>query len=378
MSVVNQMLRDLDRRQAGEQALYAQHVQPPASTRRGLWLACALAFMLVLAASYGALRYFDRPASVDSHVRDIQAPVAAIDTPRNDEAEAPSPSAPVVESVVVPTAPEKAPAVSQQIAAVETPATETPAAPQVQPEPSRPVVEPAPVLSTVPVDPAPTDVVANVERPAQTPQAAPAERDAGPTKIEVRPHTPADTADSEYRRAAALINRGRNEEARTALTQALELDPAHEAARQTLAVLLIDARANADAERLLAEGLRINPAQTNFAIVLARLHLDRGDDHGALQVLRAHADAAQANAEYGAFTAALLQRLDRHAEAIEAYRDVLKFAPNAGIWWVGLGRSYEATQQPAEAADAYAHARDTGTLRPAVAQFVEQKLQTLR
>lgn len=367
MSVVNQMLRDLDRRQAGEQALYAHHVQPPATSRRGLLIACAVVFLLALAASYGALRYFDRPANADPQIHNTA--VAVIDTTRADEIEAPASPDPVIEPAVVAVLSDEAPAVSQPVAMPETPAT-----PQANPEPRQTVAEPIPVVSA----PAPVAAVDVVERPAPVVQAEPVERDPGPTKIDVRPHTPTNTADSEYRRAAALINQARSQEARAALARALELDPAHEAARQTLAVLLIEAQANAEAERLLAEGLRINPAQTNFAIVLARLHLDRGDDNGALQVLRTHAEAAQSNAEYRAFTAALLQRLDRHAEAIEEYRAVLKLAPNAGIWWVGLGRSHEAAYQTVEAADAYARARDTGMLSPAVAQFVEQKLQTLR
>ncbi|MBX6392059.1 MAG: hypothetical protein IRY96_01190 [Burkholderiales bacterium] len=167
-------------------------------------------------------------------------------------------------------------------------------------------------------------------------------------------------------------------EARAALRSALALDPSHEAARQTLAVLLIEAHADEDAETVLAEGLRLNPAQTNFAIVLARLQLERGEEAAALQTLRSHAAAAESNAEYRAFTAALLQRLGRHTEAIEEYLAVLDLAAYAGIWWVGLGRSYEAAGRTGDAAAAYARARETGTLAPGIASFVEQKLQTLR
>jgi len=57
---------------------------------------------------------------------------------------------------------------------------------------------------------------------------------------------------------------------------------------------------------------------------------------------------------------------------------VLDLAAYAGIWWVGLGRSYEAAGRTGDAAAAYARARETGTLAPGIASFVEQKLQTLR
>ena len=57
---------------------------------------------------------------------------------------------------------------------------------------------------------------------------------------------------------------------------------------------------------------------------------------------------------------------------------MLDLAAYAGIWWVGLGRSYEAAGRTGDAAAAYARARETGTLAPGIASFVEQKLQTLR
>ena len=194
----------------------------------------------------------------------------------------------------------------------------------------------------------------------------------------MRPHVqPARNAESEFRRAAGLINQARSEEARTALKAALELDARHEGARQTLAVLLIEARAMNEAEALLTEGLKLNPNQSNFAIVLARLKLDHGDAAGALQVLREHGAAAANNAEYRAFAAALLQRMNRHSEALDEYRAALTVSPNVGVWWVGLGLSFEATAEPGKAAEAFMRARATGTLSADVAQFVEHKLQTL-
>lgn len=133
-----------------------------------------------------------------------------------------------------------------------------------------------------------------------------------------------------------------------------------------------------EAESLLTEGLKLNPNQSNFAIVLARLHLERGDKAGALQVLRKNGAGAVNNAEYRAFSAALLQRMNRHAEALDEYHAALTLAPSIGVWWVGLGLSYEATAQPHQAAEAFSRARASSTLSADVAQFVERKLQTMQ
>lgn len=371
MSVVNQMLRDLDRREAGEQPLYTQHIAAPTASPRKALMLITLAFTLALATSYGALRYLNEsPAMHDS-------PDAAVDVMQHVSAEAPpAPKASEDET-------------SDDAALNEPPVTEPVTLAVSQETPAPPVSEaaqPENVTSAVAAMTAPAPIAVPVVSPAP-PAAVPTPEIKGatieaphevlPVHIDVRPYRPTPTADGEFRRGAALINQGRSQEARAALQAALALEPGHEAARQTLAVLLIENGVNNEAEALLAEGLRLNPAQTNFAIVLARLQLERGDAAGALQVLRAHASAAESNAEYRAFAAALLQRLGRHAEAIEEYRAVLTLAPHAGIWWVGLGRSYEATGETSAAAEAYARARDTGSLNAGIAQFVEQKLQTL-
>jgi len=368
MSVVNEMLRDLDRRQASDAtAVYTQHLRTTGNGRRNMVLIIVATFLVAIAGTYAALKFF-APAPTPAE------PVAQAKPIAKKKARPAPPPPPVQEAPAEPEAPpaaiEPPPPAPQDTKGAATPAAPEPAvqAPAVAPAPAiapQPVVQPEPVVAapkSKPIAPAPQ-------------RAAIAQDDS--TKIDVRKAETPRTADSEFRRAAALIGQARAQEARSALQSALDLDPKHEGARQTLAVLLIEAREHAAAETLLTEGLRLNRNQSNFAIVLARLKLDRGDDAGALQVLQDYAAGAANNAEYRAFAAALMQRLGRHAEAVDEYRAVLKLAPQAGVWWVGLGISQEALGQSREAIDAYNRARATDALPGDVAQFVERKLQTL-
>ncbi len=83
-------------------------------------------------------------------------------------------------------------------------------------------------------------------------------------------------AELEYRRATALLDQGRLSEGEAALVSALDIDPGHEHARQSLVALLIDQRRIDEARLLLEQGLARNPANARFAMVLARIRAERG------------------------------------------------------------------------------------------------------
>lgn len=392
MSVVNRMLRDLDRREAGEEhTVYTQQLQTGTQAGRPMSRSIiGTAVIVLLAAGFGAWHYFGTPEAPPA-----PAPVIATASPASDpaatQAVAPPPVPPArTEDEDAPDTNDRAPAAAPTIHTAAAARDHT----IISPPPAQTAGEPQTPTRAADVAPGPdadTRVVASANTAAAVSKnAAPSREstppvmretrpeDTTPARIDVRPRSPvALTAEQAFRQAAALIAQGRHEEARMALRTALDMDPSHEGARQTLAVLLVEAQQTEDAIALLAEGLQRNPAQTNFAIVLARLKLDQGDNAGALQVLREHANAATHNAEYRAFTAALLQRTGHAEEAIAEYRAALALAPQTGIWWAGLGISHEAAGRTREAIDAYRNAHALGGLPPAMSELVQRKLQTL-
>ena len=349
MSVVNEMLRELDRRQAGdERRIFGQHVRPPSGHRLGRWAAIAVGAVAIAGANWYALRSFESAKAAPAPAPAVAAAQSAAPATTMPSVAAPH-AAPV--AVAAPAEPAKPPEVAATAAAQEIAAANATSLEFKQtPRPAPP------------------------ERAAKRASLAPPEPPQPKIDKRSRDEAPP-SADGEFRRAAVLIERGRMEQATAALRSAIALDPRHEAARQALAALLLEAAAVEDAESVLAEGLRLNPSQTNFALVLARLKLERGGDAAALALLREHGEATAANPEYRAFVAALLQRLGRHAEAIDEYQAVLKLAPGVGVWWIGLGLSQEAADHPKEAAQAFRRAKASGNLSADLMDFVERKLQ---
>jgi MSHA biogenesis protein MshN len=230
-----------------------------------------------------------------------------------------------------------------------------------------PRTDAAPAMATV--TPAPASAPA---APAPSP----------PPRIERQNATGPSAAQAQYEQAVTHINQGRVAEGMDELRAALANAPRLEAARQTLVALLLEQKRADDAQALLQEGLAINPAQNSFAMLLARLRVNAGDNAGALAVLQKYAPAAAGNAEYHAFIAAVLQRLNRHAEAVAEYQAALTLparpSAQAAIWWLGLGISQEALSHKTEAREAFQRARASGTLNADLTAFVDQRLAQLQ
>ena len=190
--------------------------------------------------------------------------------------------------------------------------------------------------------------------------------------------TPLQLAEQKYGKASILLHQGKRDEARDALVAALQHYPAHMGARQGLFGMMIDAKQYAEAEQIMQEGLQLNPAQIGFAMALARLQLDRGNTQAAVDTLNQGLAYAQNNPDYLSFLAALLQRQKRHGEAIDQYAAALKLQPQSGVWLMGLGISLHALNRNAEAQEAFRRAKASGNLNPDLQAYVDQRLRQLQ
>lgn len=186
-------------------------------------------------------------------------------------------------------------------------------------------------------------------------------------------HSPRDQAERLYRSGVAQWSQGREQDGVTTLRAALRENPEHLAARQQLIKWHIDRRAFDVAQGELEEGLQRLPKQTAWAMLLSRLRVDRGDAAGALAVLQRHEPHAGSAADYQAAMAAVLQRLDRHAEAETKFVRATQVDAANGRWWVGLGLAREAQGKGADAREAFRSALSAGNLSAELRAFAEEK-----
>jgi MSHA biogenesis protein MshN len=231
--------------------------------------------------------------------------------------------------------------------------------------------EPEPVVSK------PAAKAKSVTEPAVVAKAKPAERPSPPViSKQVRQETPQQLAEEEYRKAVVSLQQGQQVEAQEGFRRALQLNPNFTASRLALAGLLLQGRQMAEAERVLREGMKLDSKQPGFAMMLARVQLEKGDTQAALETLRKTLPYATGNADYHAFMAALLLRDARYTDSVEHYRTALSLKPG-GVWYMGLGISLQALQRLPEAQDAFQQAVASGALNPELQTFVEERLKQI-
>ena len=184
--------------------------------------------------------------------------------------------------------------------------------------------------------------------------------------------------DNEVRRGNQLLNQGSVPQAIEIFSQIVAREPLHDTARQALVAALLRSKNVTEAERVILERQALAPKNAAFAMMLARIQAERGDNDLALETLRASLPVAAGNPAYHASMAALLARLDQHAAAVTQYQTALRAAPNSGVWWMGLGLSLQAVGSLPAAREALGRARASDNLSPELMSFVEQRLKQLQ
>lgn len=388
MSLINQMLQDLDQRGAELSGTGAVPSVPSAQTMmqtpvetsgNAKWLGTLVLLILLIAAaswywrqhqSVTKLAVAAAPNSVPQQaaLKPVQAPIATLKVPENQPDVLPEPAT-LALKLSTDFDPEKVTAepalVAQENKNLEKKWVNPLAQPLVGNKENHQAVEK--IRADEPVK----SVKEN-----QTTALAKNNLSAEPSKF-VKEISPQQKAEGEYRQATQLQQQGRASEAIQMLEQTLKTDPQHTAAFQLMIGLLIENKRQEDAMRWLQQALQTDSGQPRLAMILARLQVDKAQVGNAIDTLQKTLPQAGEQSDYLAFLAALLQREARHKAAVELYQRALKKNPQNSVWWMGLGISLQADHRNTEALEAYNRARMVGGLSNELLAFIEQKIAQL-
>ncbi len=363
MSVINQVLSDLEKRGAaglpGDTVIRAVPVR---HKRRALWLIMAGGVVTIAAVGL----WGNRGEMVATPPLTPPAPIHKI-TAQENPAPAELPAPPGITAAEPSTAASKKSAAPAMRLSFELSSIPLPSNLHAQSQPTKHNASTAQKSAAKPAKPA---------KPAR--EKLPA-REKPPVNADkqIKQFSAQQILDNEFRRATTLVQQGRSNEAYAAYEAMLQRDAGYDGARQAMIAILLDSKRNVDAEHLLQDGLQHNVKHSGFAMLLARLQVERGALPDAVETLRKTLPYADRQAEYQAFVAALLQRQNNHQEAIEHYKVAVQLAPHSGVWLMGMGISLHALQHNEEARDVFKRAIETGSLSVELQAFVAQRLKEL-
>lgn len=194
----------------------------------------------------------------------------------------------------------------------------------------------------------------------------------------IRPLRPEQQAEKAYQAGYKLLQLGDRDGAERKWREALGHEPRHIASREGLAGLYLSQGRNVEAGELLAKGLEYHPGYGQFALLAARLQMENGQTAAALATLEKALEADTQGADFLAFLAALYQREKLYDKSVAAYQRALPLQPKNAVWWMGIGISLEGAGKPQEALTAYREARKSGNLPPKLMQYVEGRIGALQ
>lgn len=346
MSVINQMLRELDARGAVVSDAPVAHTRLPAK-KNHLNLPVAAGLLAVAAGGAGywvLMGVSDKPIPPASVVPVSQnaVPATRVIAPPVEQSASQSPR---VEPVGV------------------TEKNKVSAIPRIQMATSLPMDTPLAALKPEPS--------------SQQPPAVPAQLQAESVEIKkstviknLAVLTPEAEAQQLYEDAQNLRRAGKSEAAAGKLQQALERDPGMRPARLQLAGLLQGSGQPDAALRVLKAGYEQQPNDT-LAIAVGRMLADQGQrDEALIWLERGRAGLRPADF---ALMGALLSQTQRFDESARAYQRALAADPDQGGWLLGLGLALEALGRMDEARETYRKALEDGEFKPEVIDFLQKK-----
>lgn len=176
-------------------------------------------------------------------------------------------------------------------------------------------------------------------------------------------------------RAEKSVNMNEITKAEQLFEEILIIEPEHKQARKNLAALWFGRKSYQQALNLLSQGIAIDKQDGELRLLKARIHLQQGQQEAAYNTLQSL--TAFEHEEYQVMLANIAQQIEQYPSAISAYKVLINMQPYSGRWHLGLAIVYDKNSQFTLARNEYAQALAKPDLSVSSAKFAEQRLQAL-
>jgi MSHA biogenesis protein MshN len=161
------------------------------------------------------------------------------------------------------------------------------------------------------------------------------------------------------------------------LNSLIALEPRNASARKRLASLEFAQGNPKRAAFLLDQGIKLSPADSSMRLMLARLLFREDRNAQALSLLIEHPKSVIADNELLSFRAALAEKQKDYATSLQDYAVLLKRQPGNARWMLGLAISQDKQKMYGEAIITYKKVKSSNQLSTQVVSFVDGRLAAL-
>jgi predicted Zn-dependent protease len=180
-----------------------------------------------------------------------------------------------------------------------------------------------------------------------------------------------------YKQARLYLDEWKTNEAKTELERTLLFDPGHISARELLAAMLLQQGDEFGAESLVDVGIINSPEHSPFVQLKARILSSRGDVQGAIVTMESVAPDRTHQNDHNTTLAALYQKSGDHAKAVSGYLALIESDPEEPALWSGLAISLDALGQYKAALKSYKQALRGPMLSPELRRYAHQRVKAI-
>ncbi|GIU41043.1 MSHA biogenesis protein MshN [Shewanella sairae] len=189
--------------------------------------------------------------------------------------------------------------------------------------------------------------------------------------------SPKQLAQKQMQAASDAQQSGLHSEALKHYEAALAHYPAQHEARRQVAALYYGQNKLAKAEQVLEQGRLLFPKHYEFSLLLSRVLQASGRNAQALLSLNAIPDASDFAVKKWHQQSDLAQKQNNYPVAEQSFRQLAKREPNQGRWWMGLAYALDSQQKYTDAKLAYQQALSQGNLSTQSKVYVDNRLLQL-
>jgi MSHA biogenesis protein MshN len=371
MSVINQMLKDLDQRKNKRSSIELQdtaedamaHPEDAKTATLLVPFLSLLCFMSTGGFGYLLLKQMNvaevQPKAVLLKTRDATSNI----TLNLPEANTPETTTKLLTEPKPTAAPQKTARLTEQ----------------KQPETSQPITQQAPPVAHRPLPK--IKAVATAPKPLKKVQKTQSVQTTDPEKvvtIETVTLSPIELSEQYYAEGKIAEKQGSMAEAFKAYHRALELNEQGHSVREAIVTLLLSEKKYGQAVFFLTESLQKYPAHEDYALMLIKLyeHLNRPKE--ALNLLMSLPPSTENKLLMLKTRVKLAHKLGDFRLTEQTYRELVQLQPENAKWWFGLGHALDNQSKADLAISIYEHTLEMNALSAQTAQYTKKRLEDLR